>query len=248
MAASPSGWALRKNGSCQSQEVDCGQTVAPYRVCCPHASSCPHQYNAACCPTSANCTESLIPSPNCANETWDLYDNDGYFCCLPGFLGYAAKSTDSNGCASPGYKLQTGEVLLRLIKAGVSSSSGGDVVTTLLPGPSSSAVGSDSAQAGGLSTGAKAGIGVGSGLAGLMILVAAGILLWRSNHRQKNEDNDDQGGSGQVMVVEAGQELPSEERSKVKEMDGYSRPIPELGHGHHHELEGNNTRVRVEAP
>ena len=46
MAASPSGFALRLNSSsCLHEEVDCGATVAPYRVCCPATSFCPSQYN-----------------------------------------------------------------------------------------------------------------------------------------------------------------------------------------------------------
>jgi len=46
MAASPSGFALRLNGSsCLRQEVDCGTTLPPYRVCCPEGSFCPAQYN-----------------------------------------------------------------------------------------------------------------------------------------------------------------------------------------------------------
>lgn len=46
MAASPSGFALRLNGSsCLSQDVDCGGTVYPYRVCCPEGAFCPSQYN-----------------------------------------------------------------------------------------------------------------------------------------------------------------------------------------------------------
>lgn len=46
MAASPSGFALRLNGSsCLNQEVDCGGTVYPYRVCCPEGAFCPSQYN-----------------------------------------------------------------------------------------------------------------------------------------------------------------------------------------------------------
>lgn len=139
MTASPSGFALRLNGStCLSQEIDCGTTVSPYRVCCPATSFCPKQYNvdvceppqndrhvlvqltnrAQCCPSASNCTTSLIESPRCANETWDLYDNGGFFCCLNGHFGYAARVTNSNGCGSEGYVLQSGELRLPLIKAG----------------------------------------------------------------------------------------------------------------------------------
>ncbi|KAK0729581.1 hypothetical protein B0H67DRAFT_465913, partial [Lasiosphaeris hirsuta] len=113
-----SGFALRMNGTCQDDEVDCGTTVQPYRVCCPEASFCLPQYNVNCCPTAANCTSSLVQKPHCANDTWDLYDNNGYFCCLKGLLGYAATLTDSDGCASPGYEYQNGEVALRLISVG----------------------------------------------------------------------------------------------------------------------------------
>jgi hypothetical protein len=45
MSISSSGFALRTNGSCQTNEVDCGATVAPYRACCPSVSFCPSQYN-----------------------------------------------------------------------------------------------------------------------------------------------------------------------------------------------------------
>jgi len=75
---------------------------------------------AQCCPTLANCTESLLqlPQPQCANQTWDLYDNNGYFCCLPGLVGYAATLTNTDGCAAAGYALRSGEILLPLISAG----------------------------------------------------------------------------------------------------------------------------------
>jgi hypothetical protein len=133
MSVSPSGFALRMNGSCQTSEVDCGATVAPYRACCPSGSFCPSQYNvdasqtlslqdmdadsAQCCPTSANCTNTLLQNPQCANQTWGLYDNGGYFCCQKGVAGYAA-TTDSDGCASPGYIFRSGEILLEIVSTG----------------------------------------------------------------------------------------------------------------------------------
>ncbi|KAK3318740.1 hypothetical protein B0H66DRAFT_558107 [Apodospora peruviana] len=88
MAASPSGFALRMNDTCQGKEVDCGNTVSPYRVCCPEASFCPSQYSVDSCPTASSCTESLVAEPRCANGTWNLNDNKGYFCCLQGMVGY----------------------------------------------------------------------------------------------------------------------------------------------------------------
>ncbi|OJJ04443.1 hypothetical protein ASPVEDRAFT_136159 [Aspergillus versicolor CBS 583.65] len=81
MSATNFGWALRKNGSCLASEVDCGETVAPYRVCCPNGSFCPHANNVACCPSKSYCTDALNGQPRCANSTWDLFINGGYFCC-----------------------------------------------------------------------------------------------------------------------------------------------------------------------
>lgn len=114
---STSGFALRKNGSCLDTEKDCGATVGSFRACCPAGSFCPSQYNVNCCPSSANCTESLVKTPKCANETWDLYDNNGYFCCLQDTTGYSTPE-DSDGCASPGYPFAEDETLLSKISAG----------------------------------------------------------------------------------------------------------------------------------
>lgn len=45
MSVTPSGFALRMNGSCSANQEDCGGTVDPYRICCPKSSFCPHSYN-----------------------------------------------------------------------------------------------------------------------------------------------------------------------------------------------------------
>ncbi|KAL4968814.1 uncharacterized protein BDV14DRAFT_166791 [Aspergillus stella-maris] len=112
------GWALRHNGTCLKQEEDCGATANPYRGCCPSGSYCPRAYNIACCPSSLNCTEALQAKPACANRTWDLYYNGGYFCCEQGTKGYAT-SFDSNGCGEPGYELADSETPLSIISSGV---------------------------------------------------------------------------------------------------------------------------------
>lgn len=101
-SSAPSGFAIRRNATCLSSEVDCGPTVAPFRACCPAGASCPSQYNPDCCPSPANCTRTLLTEPNCANRTWTLYDNAGFFCCAPGTIGYASTLSNSDGCAEPG--------------------------------------------------------------------------------------------------------------------------------------------------
>lgn len=212
-----------------------------------------------------------MPNPKCANSTWDLYDNDGYFCCLPGYQGYAVKSTNSNGCASPGYQLQPGEVLLRLIKAGVTSSSSTTTTTTAPPitlsgsleptaTPSTSDGSSD-----GLSSGAKAGIGVGAGLGAVILLAVVFFFVWRRKRGQATQlppppaalqQQQDQVGPGvgssttapgKYYVVGGEQELAAGEvPPKPREMDGQGRYVPELGDGHHYELEGDTSHPRVE--
>ena len=118
----PSGFAVRRNGSCLAEEVDCGRTQAPFRACCPARASCPQQYNVDCCPSPANCTATLLQDPTCANSTWSLYDNHGYFCCPPGTIGYNASRTFSDGCANPGSPPR-GASLLAVVSAGQSKSS-----------------------------------------------------------------------------------------------------------------------------
>jgi hypothetical protein len=140
MSVSTSGFALRINVTCPITGVDCGATAPPYRACCPADSFCPRLYNVdvsqqfeeeenifsanntnhdlQCCPTSANCTNILVQNPQCANQSWNLYDNGGYFCCEQGYTGYASTG-NSDGCAEPGYAFRSGEVLLSIISTGV---------------------------------------------------------------------------------------------------------------------------------
>lgn len=122
MSSSTTGFARRSNGTCFSTETDCGATQRPFHACCPSGSFCPSQYNVDCCPTAANCTESLLVNPQCANRTLNLYDNNGYFCCLPGSTG-AASTVNSDICAEPGYVYNAGEKLLSIIPTSSASSS-----------------------------------------------------------------------------------------------------------------------------
>ncbi|KAI8949646.1 hypothetical protein F4801DRAFT_391658 [Xylaria longipes] len=103
MSTAP-GWAIRRNGWCLlSKEVDCGETANGYRACCPSITTCPHQYNAACCPPDTNCTAAIVDTPSCANSSWIMFDNAGYFCCESGQVGYDLGNTD--GCSMSGKPL-----------------------------------------------------------------------------------------------------------------------------------------------
>lgn len=117
------GWAIRRNGSCLSSdvEVDCGQTRVPYRACCPVSTECPSQYNVACCPSGRNCTAALVETPSCANSSWNMYDNAGYFCCEKGKIGYGLDYTA--GCSTSGAALPDGAVPVAIIEQVSSSTS-----------------------------------------------------------------------------------------------------------------------------
>ncbi|KAL8958101.1 MAG: hypothetical protein Q9193_004778 [Seirophora villosa] len=180
----PSGFAVRRNGTCLSNEIDCGRTAAPFRACCPALSSCPEQYNVDCCPSPANCTSTLLQEPTCANTTWTLYDNQGYFCCAPGTIGYNATETFSSGCAIPGSPPRGAE-LLAVVSAGETASSTASSTPTST-GPSSSSSDPSPEPSGSSSnTGAIAG-GVVGGVAAT--LIAAIVAFWFFRKRKNKSD------------------------------------------------------------
>ena len=136
-----SSWALRVNNSCLSGDSDCGPTIDYFHACCPPTSPCQSQYNSVCCPDresssavtettrkecrtwltpssyyleAINCTGTLVASgPRCADPTYNLCDNGGYFCCLPQQFCYSNGDTD--GCADAGYELRPGQSFLPTI-------------------------------------------------------------------------------------------------------------------------------------
>lgn len=112
-----SGWAIRRNGSCH--EKDCGPTEAPYHACCPFGTECSNPYNQNCCPAGTNCTVALVESPRCANESWSMYDNYGFFCCEEGQVGYGRGNTD--GCSKSGASLPEDASPISLVNQGIST-------------------------------------------------------------------------------------------------------------------------------
>ncbi|KAL4922370.1 hypothetical protein BDW62DRAFT_52212 [Aspergillus aurantiobrunneus] len=187
--ASTFGWALRVNGSCLDIEEDCGPTLEPYEVCCPGGSYCPHAYNVACCPSESNCTEALQAQPHCANSTWDLYINGGYFCCEHGTTGYAT-SSGSNGCGSPDYELGPDETKLPIVSTAPAALTS---TSTSTPSPTSSApatTSTQSSQSSGGSSSSDAGPiagGVIGGVAGAALIVALVWFLFRMRRRQQQQ-------------------------------------------------------------
>lgn len=52
--------------------------------------------------------------PRCADPSWKLCDNNGYFCC-PSQSSCFGTSQNSDGCADPDYQLSDGEFALLTI-------------------------------------------------------------------------------------------------------------------------------------
>lgn len=119
------GFAIRRMSRCLGGlEVDCGSTgFDGFHACCPSSLICPGpQYNAICCPAGdSSCTEKTLAAkidPPCANATWDLFDNGGYYCCDPGLQAFNRSNT--NWCGRPSGVSSTVVVNeLSLLRAGV---------------------------------------------------------------------------------------------------------------------------------
>ncbi|OTB07172.1 hypothetical protein M426DRAFT_8901 [Hypoxylon sp. CI-4A] len=183
-----SGWAIRRNGSCLGgKEVDCGATLAPFRACCPSSTECPSQYNVACCPSGTNCTTAIVEAPRCANSSWSMFDNGGYFCCEEGQVGYDKSNT--NGCSRSGASLPDGTVPLAVISqserststTSSTSESTSTSTSSATSSPTSSSLSDSSSHS---SAGAIAG-GVVGGIALIAIILAA-LFFFRK--RNKNRD------------------------------------------------------------
>lgn len=113
----PLGFAIRRENLCSSSagEVDCGPTWGDFRACCPSGAYCPSTrdpgyYNAECCDQpDRNCTQTILDEgPFCANTSWKMYDNYGYFCCDPKLDGFS--NGIGVGCAKEStYSLASGQ-------------------------------------------------------------------------------------------------------------------------------------------
>ncbi|KAE8352786.1 hypothetical protein BDV28DRAFT_148685 [Aspergillus coremiiformis] len=224
------GFAVRKNSSCLQTETNCGETVRGFRGCCPGGTYCPHAYNIDCCPAGINCTASLVKEPRCANATWDLYDNAGYYYCCPhGTIGFALDGF-YDGCAGPGYSFGNGDAVLKIVSSGsatllattsTTSESSSTSTTTALATPSSSPLG--------LNKGAFAG-GLTGGLVGVALLAA---FLWLFRRRRSRPQL--------VPMHEA--DVPITDSRYMLHL-----PAEMDGRGHLHELESHPQQPVNELP
>ncbi|KAF9894774.1 hypothetical protein FE257_004395 [Aspergillus nanangensis] len=192
----PSGFPIRRNGSCLASEDSCGTTWANFSACCPEGSVCPGKdapyYNNVCCPSNANCTVPLMESPHCADASWTLYDHTGYFCCLNTQKGFwTTDPKDAVGCSNGYPDGLTANLLVAISSASTSTSTSTSAPTSTSSSTSAAAAATtttapnsaDTASTGSSSSNAGpiAG-GVVGGVAGVAIIIA---LVWFLLRRRK---------------------------------------------------------------
>ncbi|KAH3950283.1 hypothetical protein HBH70_007550 [Parastagonospora nodorum] len=229
------GFAIRRNGSCPAGlEVDCGGTEPPFHACCPSSFTCPGpQYNVVCCPSDAidcnHTTLTNVPQPTCANSTWDMFDNNGLFCCEHGLSGYNKSNLDtySDGCGIPDVSLSVSVSMLSTVAVGVdpktvvssersstsialSSLSSASASPSTVPTPSPSPLAQYSPST---SVGAIAGAVIGS-IAALLLVMILTWYLMRLRRRQgvtgfsgETRDRPEQSGKDIYRVEAGGQDI-----------------------------------------
>ncbi|KAL4863617.1 hypothetical protein BDV12DRAFT_177310 [Aspergillus spectabilis] len=193
----PYGVAIRRNETClaSENEVDCGNTWGDWYRCCPEDTTCGD--GGVCCPTDSGCENPILADPHCANNgTWDLYNEDGYFCCDHGKTGFRATNLEAGGepvvgvgCAD---EYPEGEYNSAIVPVAIgtdvssetptptptSSSTSSTTTTTPTSEPTTPDSNSSSPST---NTGAIAG-GVVGGVAGLALIIA---LIWFFLRRRK---------------------------------------------------------------
>lgn len=116
-------------------------------------------------PDHGNCTDALVEAgPRCADPSWILCDNGGYFCCLPGQTCYSNGNTD--GCADPDYELGPLESPLPMLNqvpqfAAVTNSPSSTISITSTSLSTATTKSSSNSNSNGLDTSDKIAIGIG---------------------------------------------------------------------------------------
>lgn len=89
----PYGYALRRSGSCLSNETDCGPTWGGYHACCPYSTVCPSDAaTSVCCHYESDCTSLIVGDPHCGDQTANLYWANNYFCCSNGTYAFSRQN------------------------------------------------------------------------------------------------------------------------------------------------------------
>ncbi|KAJ5787510.1 hypothetical protein N7457_002500 [Penicillium paradoxum] len=83
MSTIQAGYPIRRQGNCG--QYTGSETWDDFWNCCPRGTSGPADYG-----DNTQCPDSdtgAVPA-QCANSTWTLWWNKGYFCCEPALMGF----------------------------------------------------------------------------------------------------------------------------------------------------------------
>ncbi|KAJ5350821.1 hypothetical protein N7541_008548 [Penicillium brevicompactum] len=251
-----SGYAIRRNNTCESSETLCtkgGATWGDYQACCPGNSFCFDSDtgipNIICCANQNNCTAVIAEKPSCADQSWNLFNWNGSFCCDQGQSGFHVLDRVLVGCSEalkPGNDsfidlktLSTGKFVahdweqdLLTFDSGTSTATSTSMSSTSTSSPSitsTSAAESDSSSGSSTNTGAIAG-GVVGGVVGVAAIIALLFFFMRrrkqQNYQPQAQTEYDQHSQPPSSTVysEVGDGLPR------KELDGQTRS--EIGGTH----------------
>ncbi|KAH7390859.1 hypothetical protein DE146DRAFT_679943 [Phaeosphaeria sp. MPI-PUGE-AT-0046c] len=236
------GFAIRRLTSCLSGlEVDCGSTgIDGFRGCCPSSLICdPKAPNRICCPPGDDsCTESALAAksqPPCANGTWDLFNNGGYYCCEHGVQAYDRGGT--NWCGKPRQSSSIRVATLSVLREGIASSSASPDASQSSLMSASASPPPPSSQSSSPPVGAIAG-GVVGGIAALSLVI---FLTWfflrrrRQTHTPELHSNTHAVHEKYALTSASGGAIyevgEHHSRMPVTEMAGNTRPVELDGMG-----------------
>ncbi|KAF2671183.1 hypothetical protein BT63DRAFT_210032 [Microthyrium microscopicum] len=191
---------LQDSGNCVSGTTTCGTAS-----CCPNGWTCntsgSQQASTSapiCCPSSGDCTATVLALHTCADTSWDLYSFGGYFCCASDTVG--TYSSAGKQCLAKSLPIPTSISLTKVTQATSTptgaATSGGSKVTSASAGTTTAVGGNTSS-----SSGSNSGSGSGSSgtvtkvpqTAAIAIAVLAGVvvllvifIIWRCRRSRKN--------------------------------------------------------------
>ncbi|KAJ5589980.1 hypothetical protein N7450_003952 [Penicillium hetheringtonii] len=207
----PYGYAVRRNGSCSSGEVDCGSTWNNQHACCPGSTFCPlSSKTSVCCPSKDDCTNSLVgPNTHCGDSTASLFyvtSSRNFFCCSNDTSGYAVTGYGYVGCANDISDVPYDVKPVTVVSSASASSAITSITatptdasspktTTDLPTPNTSPTATEKSVANTsahTNTGAIAGGVVGGVVGAAILLVLVWFLLRRRKKSPPNEKKETQ--------------------------------------------------------
>ncbi|KAF4761089.1 hypothetical protein N7455_003451 [Penicillium solitum] len=234
---SEQGYAIRRNGTCPSSETSCGITWGDWYPCCPGDTDCADvNENTQCNPANMN-----GPAfSQCSNDTWNLYQANGFFCCETDQIGFTSTETETDGfygCAKDSTFDNTVMRSLSVIKkateststSALSSTTAPSVTTTSSTTSTSSTTPTSAAKQSTPSVGGIAGGVVGGVCAFALITVIVWLLIRRRRSQasakgekshlepddSSNQPDSPQTGASSYFEAQALSELPPDSQPGI---------------------------------